>query len=291
VNTGPNPRRLRGTVESLGLISTTMYELVVRLEEALSFKPGQFCMLNLGDGRDMVLSRPFSILAADGDRVTLLFKVVGSGTRLMADCRAGATVVILGPLGRPFPSPESAEQPIRHVLLAGGVGLPPLLAWRRAWGRDGDLYFFGGRDGGDVPWPLLGDDWRCSVDRHEGVPDGSEAFTGNVVALARATLDGSDDGQCRVLTCGPLPLLRAAVTFARERSWGCYVSVEERMGCGYGVCRGCVVPRVGGAGYLTACHDGPVLAAETIDWDRFGRSERGASPAPTADCTCTRRDA
>lgn len=291
MNTGPNPRRLRGTVESLGLISASMYELVVRLEDALSFTPGQFCMVNLGDGREMVLSRPFSILAVDGDRVTLLFKVVGSGTRLMAGCRSGAAVVILGPLGRPFPRPETSVQPIRHVLLAGGVGLPPLLAWHRAWGRDGDLCFFGGRDGGDVPWSLLGDDWRCSVDRREDVPGGSEAFTGNVVDLARAALDGVDDGRRRVLTCGPMPLLRAAVTFARERSWDCYVSVEERMGCGYGVCRGCVVPRAGGVGYLTACRDGPVLAAATIDWARFGRSERGGSPATTDDCTCTRRDA
>jgi dihydroorotate dehydrogenase electron transfer subunit len=209
----------------------------------------------------------------------------------LAECRTGTAVVVLGPLGRPFPNPATAEQPIRHVLLAGGVGLPPLLAWRRAWGRDGDLCFFGGRDGGDVPWRLLGDEWRCSVDRHVDVPGGSEAFTGNVVDLARAALGGTDDGQRRVLTCGPLPLLRAAVAFARERSWDCYVSVEERMGCGYGVCRGCVVPRAGGAGYLTACHDGPVLAAETIDWDRIGHGARGAPPASNAGCTCKGRDA
>ncbi len=291
--TTSDPWRLVGEVESLGLVSSSMYELVVGLEDVVSFRPGQFCMLNLGGGREMVLSRPFSILAVDGNRVTLLFKAVGSGTRAMATCKPGAPVVFLGPLGQPFPSPDTAtagQTAPRHLLLAGGVGLPPLLAWQRAWGREGDLYLFGGRDGGDVPWSLVSEGWRCSVDRHVDVPRNVDAFVGNVVELAREILGSVDDEPRRVLACGPLALLRAVTAFAGERGWDCRVSVEERMGCGYGVCRGCVVPRADGEGYLTACHDGPVLAADAIDWKCFGRAEGGSPPVSAIGCNRPEQD-
>lgn len=275
MNDRPQPRRLEGVVSRLVPVSATMYELILEFGAALDFRPGQFGMLNLGDGRDLTLSRPFSIHRAEGRAVSLLFKAIGAGTRLMASCRPGAAVSFLAPLGSAFPAPAPEDPP--RLLLAGGVGLPPLLAWRRAYGRPGDLNLFGGRDGADVPWDLLGGDWDCSTDRAVAVPDGVAAFTGTVIDLARDRLDARDGRPHHVMACGPLPLLRAARDLAHERGWPCHVSVEERMGCGYGVCRGCVVPRDGG-GWLTACHDGPVLPAEDVDWDRFGTVQRGAPP-------------
>jgi len=273
----PQASRLTGQVVALDRLSTSMYEMTLSLERPVAFLPGQFCMLNLGGDREMVLSRPFSILHTDGPRLSLLFKVVGAGTRLMAVCEPGAPVACLGPLGRPF-LPPTDDRP--HLLLAGGVGLPPLLAWHRRWGGDADLNLFGGRDGGDVPWRLLSDGWQCSVDRHDGVPADRETFVGTVIDLAGSVLD-TDAAPRRMLACGPLPLLRAAAGLARERGWECLVSVEERMGCGYGVCRGCVVPRVAGDGYVTACQDGPVIDAAAVDWASFGRAE-----AVATDCGC-----
>lgn len=257
----PQPRRVRGRVAGRERVSVSMHRMTLDLDEAVRFLPGQFCMLNFEGAREMVLSRPFSILRVDGRRLDLLFKVVGAGTRLMADCRPGDAAVCLAPLGRPFP-PPAGDLP--HLLLAGGVGLPPLWAWRRRWGRDADLNLFGGRDGADVPWDLLDDGWACSVDRPVDVPPGREAHAGTVVDLAGMLLDGETRPR-RVLACGPAPLLRAAAELARGRGWDCFVSVEERMGCGYGVCRGCVVPRADGGGYLTACQDGPVFASTQVD--------------------------
>jgi len=265
----PHPQRLHGRVSALAPVSTSMYEVTLELDGPLDFLPGQFCMLNLDGVREMVLSRPFSILHAAGRRLSLLLKVVGAGTRRLVDAGAGTPVVCLGPLGRPFPPPEGG---LPQLLLAGGVGLPPLLAWHRRWGDEADLALFGGRDGGDVPWDLLAGGWRCSVDARRDVPDGRTASTGTVIDLARSLLQ-DDVAARRVLACGPLPLLRAAAELAGERGWECLVSVEERMGCGYGVCRGCVVPRADGEGWATACHDGPVLDAARVDWTRFGRAE------------------
>ena len=262
------PRRLDGVVTGLAPVSASMYRIDLRLAAPGSFAPGQFCMLNLGADRGLTLPRPFSLLDVSGRDVSLLFKAVGEGTRRLAAARPGDEVAYLGPLGRPFAAPSPGEPP--RLLLAGGVGLPPLLAWHRVHGGAADLNLCGGRDGADLPWDLLAGGWEVSVDRAVDLPEGARAFTGTVVDLARARLAERSDPVFHVLACGPLPLLRAARDLARERGWPCHVSVEERMGCGYGVCRGCVVPGIGGGDWLTACNDGPVLAAEDVDWSRFG---------------------
>ncbi|MBK6899006.1 MAG: hypothetical protein IPH09_06965 [bacterium] len=263
--TAPPARRLRGTIADETAVSSSMRRLDLELEEPVAFQPGQFCMLNLAGERALVFGRPFSLLAASGRRLSLLYKVVGRGTARLRDAGAGAPVTCLTPLGRPFPAPD--ERP--RLLLAGGVGLPPLIAWAERWGRPRDLRCAGGRDGDDLPRGLLGPGWRLSADRPAGEPGGRPVFAGNVVELARSLLPAGSPAHV-VLACGPLPLLRAAAGLAGERGWDCLVSVEERMGCGYGVCRGCVVPRAGDDGYATACKDGPVFDARALDWARFG---------------------
>lgn len=264
----PSARRLLGVIAAEAPVSSSMRRLELEFEEAVPFQPGQFCMLNLAGEPALVFGRPFSLLAAAGRRLSLLYKVVGRGTARLRDAGVGAPVTCLAPLGRPFPAPD----PRPHLLLAGGVGLPPLLAWAERWGRPSDLCCAGGRDGDDLPWGLLGPSWRVSVDRPGELPAGRRAFGGNVVELARSLLPVSAPERV-VLACGPLPLLRAAAALAAERGWDCLVSVEERMGCGYGVCRGCVVPRALDGGYATACKDGPVFEARGLDWARFGEGD------------------
>jgi dihydroorotate dehydrogenase electron transfer subunit len=95
--------------------------------------------------------------------------------------------------------------------------------------------------------------------------DGSEGRPGLVTDLLIAKVaEGPAD---LVVACGPWPMLRETARICRERSISCFVSVETLMGCGFGACLGCAVPRQGG-GYLYACRDGPVLPAEDIDWTR-----------------------
>jgi len=252
------------------LVSERLMVLEIELPVPLSFLPGQFAMINFTGSDELVFSRPFSILAAEQHRVSFLYRVVGRGTARMARLEAGDPVIFLGPLGNPFPPPP-ADFPV--ILLAGGVGLPPLLAWLNRYGRSQDTAFFGGRDGADVPWGLLNSDWRISVDRPDGVPAVRSAFTGVVTDCCRDWLVKASRGTqpCHLLACGPLPLLQAANVLAHEFGWPCLVSVEEHMGCGYGVCRGCVIPAEGG-GHLTACQDGPVVAADRIDWRSFART-------------------
>jgi len=273
----PAPLRLCGSVVAQEPVSASMLRLDLRLEAPAPAAPGQFCMLNLTGETAMALSRPLSILAADGDRLSLLYKVVGRGTRLLSELVPGAPVRVLTPLGRAFPARDD-DRP--RLLLAGGVGLPPLHLWHAVHGREDDLPCFGARDGADAPWSLLPAPWRVSVDADRDVPVGCTATPGNVVELASSLTAGAETPHA-VLACGPVPLLAAAARFAAERGWTCHVSLEERMGCGYGVCRGCVAPAPDDAPWLLVCRDGPVLPAAEVDWDRFGLDPAAAATAFT----------
>lgn len=261
-------RFLTNTQVSAGLV-----QLDMELPQPLSFLPGQFAMVNLAGDRSLVFSRPLSILAVSGNRLSFLYRVVGRGTSALADLRCGQEVTILGPLGRPFPSAEELPD-TAAVLIAGGVGLPPLHNWLVRYGRPGDVGFFGGRDGNDIPWDLLDERWQVSVDHAVAIPADREARPGLVTACAAEHPLLADDRARVVLSCGPLPMLRAVARWAAERGWVCHVSLEEHMGCGYGVCKGCVVPvRLSdgpGTRNATCCDEGPVFAAESIDWERYG---------------------
>ncbi|MBD3221265.1 hypothetical protein GF314_08470 [bacterium] len=274
----PTPWDLTGRVTANEPVSTGLLRLDVALPRTVGFRPGQFAMLNLTGPGQLVFRRPFSIFAADGETMSFLYRVVGRGTALMAALREGDAVDCLGPLGRPFLRPDADTPPA--LVLAGGVGLPPLHAWAEAHKRPDDLICFGGRDGGDVPWSLLDDRWHVSVDRADGVPPGRQAHEGLVTGLATELL-AAYDGPRLVLACGPTPLLRAAAKLARDRGWPCEVSLEEHMGCGYGVCKGCVVPVLSDdlAGWrnATSCEEGPVFDAATLDWDRLGASHGGVA--------------
>ncbi len=222
--------------------------------------------------RAFTFGRPFSILAVDGPVLSLLYRVVGGGTRVMRDLRVGEVMDFLGPLGEGF-APPTEDRPA--VLIGGGVGLPPVWAWYQAHGRPGDRAYFGARDGGDAPWELLDDHWRVSVDARVDVPAEREAWQGRVPDLVARDIPASDPTPRVVLACGPIPLLKAAAELAQARGWSCQVSLEEHMGCGYGACKGCVVP-VRDAGQVrnaTCCQEGPVFAGEDIDWARYGRHD------------------
>ena len=273
--------RANGTVRSNAPVSSGLWLLKLQLEPGLpsgtGFLPGQFAMLNLPGREALVFSRPFSILAWSGDLVSFLYRVVGTGTRIMSGLRSGDPMTMLGPLGKAFP-PLADDQ--AAILIGGGVGLPPVAAWLTRHGRPQDRGYFGARDGADAPWSLLEGNWQVSVDAVRDIPSGKKAFHGLVTALV-ATDAALDESFRRViLTCGPIPMLKAAAHLARQRGWECFVSLEEHMGCGYGACKGCVVPVAAstadaGAGWrnATCCEEGPVFRAEQILWDRYGRNE------------------
>lgn len=259
-------------------VSSGLIRLDLELDQEQNFEPGQFAMINLPGSAAFVFSRPFSILDVQGRVLSLLYRVVGRGTEALKQAVEGDFLTFLGPLGRAFDAPVD-KTPV--VLIGGGVGLPPVWAWHKKHSRPGDMGFFGARDGADVPWDLLDENWRVSVDRHEYVPERRVAWQGLVPGLVAREIPAEDTTPRLVMACGPIPLLRAVAELADARGWQCLVSLEEHMGCGYGACKGCVVPvldpTAGSDGWrnATCCQEGPVFRAESIQWSRYGKHDFG----------------
>jgi len=202
--------------------------------------------------------RAFSVAAVDTDRreVELIMKVMGRGTRIMAGMRPGDPVNLLGPLGQPFKPPRKAE---RAILVAGGVGFPPLLFLAEQLMMRGHdpgriVFLYGGRSGADIiernRIRKLGVDLRIMTE------NGSLGRRGLVTDPLKAVVDGGVAS--RIYACGPEGMLKAVNDLAQNLGIPGQLSLEAPMPCGIGVCLGCVVPLTAG-GHARVCCDGPVF--------------------------------
>ena len=249
-------------------------------------RPAQFVMLQAAPQGGPLLRRPFSIQRVyDDGRIEVLYKVVGRGTAMMAALRPGDLLPTLGPLGRPWTAPAPGEH---ALLIGGGVGIPPMVV------LSDDL----GRTRHDAWTALLGvrslSERGCLVGFERGpvldpgrievaTLDGSLGHRGHVLSLWRALREaGRLPGALRVYACGPMAMLRAVAVEAADLGVPCEVSVETMMGCGVGVCMGCVVESrayVDAADrsafspydrWWLACTRGPVFDAQQVVLDDGG---------------------
>jgi dihydroorotate dehydrogenase electron transfer subunit len=241
----------------------------------LEARAGHFVMIRSEAwGTAPLLPRPMSLLTA-GAQPSMLIKVVGEGTRRMAEAPLGERFALLAPLGTPWPMPVDGHRP---VVVAGGVGLPPILYLARELAARGYragaqlpsvTALFGGRTAGDLP---LADELAATAELGVTTEDGSRGTKGLItVLLAHALEQARASGErLQIYACGPHPMMAAVADAARRHDMPCCVSLEALMGCGYGVCLGCAVPRASG-GYLYACTEGPCVDAREVDWQKGGQ--------------------
>jgi dihydroorotate dehydrogenase electron transfer subunit len=249
-------------------------------------QPGQFVMVRGEWERDPLLPRAFSLLfAGPDDRAAILAKTVGRGTALLERAHPGAKLSVLGPLGSHFPAPSKE---FTDLLVGGGVGIPPLymqaqMASRRGVAARSEI-LYGGRSQHDLV--LLSEMRGFGTGLFLTTDDGSAGRHGLVTAELEARLDhhraGSDPenatAKVRILACGPNAMLWAVARMARDRRLPCFISVEEQMACGIGVCLGCAVP-ARSRPFRYACKDGPVFDATDILDVRPASSPPGECPA------------
>lgn len=227
--------------------------------------PGQFVMLRVSDNLDPLLARPFGISAVIRKRsIELYYQVVGRGTGLLTAAKRGSTLALQGPLGNGFPVPDKGTTPL---LVAGGSGFPPLLFFASRYGKR-SLLFAGSRDRKCLPPAAAMKDFRSRVHAvRYATEDGSKGTCGFVTDSLAAFLEGAaGSGNPVIYACGPRAMLAAVAGLAAQYAVPCYVSMEERMACGLGVCMGCSVAMKAG-GYKRACKEGPVFLSSDIDWD------------------------
>lgn len=227
-------------------------------------RPGQFLHIRPAPADVPLLRRPISIcrIGPTEGWVEFLYRVVGAGTLLLSGVRPGERLDVMGPLGVPFRIDDGADT--RHILVGGGVGIPPLLAlaehMRAARARNGVEVLLGGRTADlvlcDTELRGLGVLPRIATD------DGSLGRAALVTELLDETL--RDGGEYRVYACGPVPMLRAVDNVCRAHRAPCQVSFEARMACGLGACLSCVIPTA--TGYQRVCTEGPVFRADDVVW-------------------------
>ena len=230
-------------------LAPNTYRMILAGDTSAITAPGQFVNIAL---TGKILRRPISVCDWDGESLTILYKVVGKGTRQMSEMHPGERLDILTGLGNGYDLDKAGDRPL---LIGGGAGVPPMYALAKHLLAQGKK-----------PALILG--FNTGSERFYqaefealGIPvtvttvDGS-AGTKGFVTDAMPGLDYT-----YVYTCGPGPMLRAVYDAARTSG---QFSFEERMGCGFGACMGCTCKTK--YGNKRICREGPVLEKEEILW-------------------------
>ncbi|MGW8195668.1 MAG: dihydroorotate dehydrogenase electron transfer subunit [Desulforhopalus sp.] len=253
----------KSTVRIREQLTSDVYRLSVHAPRITAIaQPGQFVMVRAGATLDPLLRRPFSIhkITEDG-LVTILFKVIGKGTRMLAAVSEGMQLDIIGPLGRGF----DISTPGPYCMIGGGMGIAPLFFLAQ--------HLLHARRYPDNPPVLLGAQTQAELMQLAeeftdlGYPvltatdDGSIGHHGFVTELLDVILSEVN----QVYVCGPMAMMRTVVAKCHAAQVACQVSLETHMACGLGACLGCTFP-ASGSGYRHVCRDGPVFSADEVAW-------------------------
>ena len=230
-------------------------------------KPGQFAGLYPAGG-DMLLMRPISICRWDSSRGSLRFvyRAGGRGTRSFTSLQPGDQIDVLGILGNGYDTEAMLGR--RVLLLGGGIGVPPMLelaAALKTGSADTKVTAVLGYRNSEL---FLKEEMEEFADVYIATEDGSVGTRGNVLDAVREKGIEADV----ICACGPMPMLRAVSRYAGEKGISAFLSLEERMACGVGVCLGCVaktrkVDDHSKVHNARVCVEGPVFAAEDVDLD------------------------
>lgn len=248
-------------------LSPLNYRLVFEASHiARLSKPGQFVQIG---AQGCLLKRPFSVCDVRGSKVDVLYKVVGKGTAAMAKLVKGDKVDVIGPLGKPF---SDIPEWYRRIFVGGGVGVPPLyfLAKVRRGKPKLDHAFIGARTKSDllyVPeFKKLGIPVATTT---EDATAGQKGFVTGPFEKLLQSLEREDKKHTVVFTCGPKAMMKAVADICEKENTACIASLEEIMGCGVGVCMGCVVKvkHEGDFLYQRVCTEGPAMETDKILWE------------------------
>src|SRR5699024_3023830 len=216
--------------------------------------PGQFLHI---DVLGHTLRRPISIADVDktNHTVTVLFKVVGEGTRQLSKCPEGMMIDVLGPNGNGFNLENKSNAHI--LLIGGGIGVPPLYYLGKTLKKQGYhiTSILGFQTKASV---FYEDEFKALGETYITTDDGTYGHKGFVTDIAKNITNIN-----LYYTCGPVPMLKAVMDVLHD--YDGYISLEERMGCGIGACFACVIPAKNEPnGYKKICKDGPVFDANEV---------------------------
>lgn len=243
--------KIRYTLSANVPVAPQVYRMELSADAAPQLRAGQFVEVAVPG---QFLRRPLSVSLSEPGRLTLRYKVVGSGTATLAAMQPGTQLELLTGLGNGFDL-DACDG--RALLLGGGIGVAPLHQLcrdLRAAGRQVTAVL-GFNTASEI---LLRDELAAlGAEVHVATADGSAGIRGFVTDALQQVTPKFD----YYYVCGPMPMMRALYPLLPD---GGEFSLEERMGCGTGLCFGCTIPTSEGPRRI--CHDGPVFKKNLLPW-------------------------
>jgi len=239
-------------------ITANIFDMTIEMPGIVnSAKAGQFINLYT-DLSNLLLPRPISICSIDKSEGTIriVYQKVGKGTEYFSSLQPGQNIKVMGALGNGFNVPETKGV---HIAIGGGMGTPPLIELVKS--LQGEVIVFLGFRTGSI----LADEFiKMGAKVYIATEDGSKGFTGNVIELIKHINPKVDF----VYSCGPATMLCHVSKWAEEKDIKAQISMEARMGCGFGACVGCTV-KVKKAKSTDwenqrVCKDGPVFLSDEV---------------------------
>lgn len=260
------------TVEANERIAQDIFALRIASQVARTLKPGQFMNLAVPGDASHILRIPLSFADVDAasGKVWLEYAVVGEGTKRLSRMMVGESSTLVGPCGNGWHLPDEKG---RCLLVAGGIGAPPVVAAARMLAAAGIGFdaVVGSHTAAKVldhdleTLRTLGGDKLVDCERTVILTsdDGTAGRAGFVTDPVCELL--SSRAYACVYTCGPLPMMAAVAPLAKSAEVPCQASLERMMGCGFGACSCCNVELVDGT-QASCCMDGPVFDAKEVAW-------------------------
>jgi dihydroorotate dehydrogenase electron transfer subunit len=230
---------------------------LVEMKGDIDFEPGQFAMISLQD-EISVIPKPFSIFYSKDGAFSVLFKVFGGWTARFSKVNIGEKVRVVAPCGTGFLTAMrryEIPEPKNILFIAGGLGIASLYPVIDFFGKSKSSLIFGGRSSQDI---ILKDKISEKVKTlYITTQDGSEGKKGTVID---ALFEISPYDFDVVLSCGPYGMLKALWEFWTKNkiSTPLLFAMEERMGCGLGLCFSCAIKTKDGP--KLCCTYGPVFS-------------------------------
>ena len=254
------------TIISQECLCRGVYSMWLETNAAKYASPGQFISV-YPNSDSMMLPRPISICEIDNGNVPgklrIVYRIAGRGTELFSRMKAGERMEILGPVGNGFLLAASGKihPETRALLVGGGIGIPPMLELAKQLKCDVTTVA-GYRSSEDM---FLTKELESSGRLYIATDDGSFGTSGTVIDAIEENAVDFDIA----FACGPRPMLRGIKVLCEERGVPAYVSMEERMACGVGVCLGCVcetseTDEHSKVNNKRVCVDGPVFSASEV---------------------------